>query len=75
MKNYLFDRLSGLARDGKNEELVDEIVNNPKMLSLVDEENRSALHWAADRENSKVVKTLIDLGADVNLQDRFNGQL
>jgi len=53
--------------------LVDEIVNNPKMLSLVDEENRSALHWAADRENSKVVKTLIDLGADVNLQDRFNG--
>ena len=62
--------MSGLARDGRKEELVDEIVNNPKMLTLVDDENRSALHWAADRQNAEIVQTLIKLGADVNLQDR-----
>ena len=41
----------GLARDDKMQELQDEIINNPNLLKLRDEENRTAIHWAVDREH------------------------
>ena len=42
---------AALARDNKLQEVEDEVINNPKLLAMIDGENRSALHWAVDREN------------------------
>jgi len=42
---------SALARDNKLQELEDEVFNNPVLLTVVDDDQQSALHWAVDREN------------------------
>lgn len=43
--------------------------NNQELVNQIDESNMTMLMWACDRGNLDIVKYLIELGADPNLQD------
>ena len=56
-------------RDNKIQELISVLESTPSLINTTDDEKRTALHWAVDRDNIEATKRLIELGSDINLQD------
>ena len=56
-------------RDNKIQELISVLESTPSLINTTDDEKRTALHWAVDRDNLEATKRLIQLGSDINLQD------
>lgn len=54
-----------LSKDGNLEELAKFKLD----INFVDKDNMTILHWASDRGHINIVKYLIDIGFDCNLQD------
>lgn len=48
------------------------LLQNPKLVTLGDDETRTLLHWAVDSDHVEAVRLLIEHGADVNAKDSEN---
>lgn len=75
----IFDQLGrsalSLACLYDNEEIVKYLIGLPNInLNLLDKNrNQSSLHYACWNNHSEIVKLLIESGADINLQENFDG--
>ena len=49
--------------------MISVLESTPSLINTTDDEKRTALHWAVDRDNLEATKRLIQLGSDINLQD------
>jgi hypothetical protein len=58
-----------LSQDGNIQAVIDLIASGDASINDVDENGLSALHWACDKGNIDLVRTLIKLGADPNRAD------
>lgn len=60
-ENIVFD----LTKDGN----YDELVKYKIIINETDKKNMTLLHWACDRKHNQIVKYLLTIGFDYNLQD------
>lgn len=62
-------RLSIAATDGRCEEIKELVKSGVNVNEQSKSDGLTALHWAAMEKKPQCIKTLIELGADVNIQD------
>merc|ERR1712156_1121966 len=57
------------SRDNDLDLIEKMIESNKSLINTADEEKRTALHWAVDREHIEMMKLLLQSGADPNCVD------
>ena len=69
-------KLIDAAKRGRTtevEKLVGEMVEDEHDLDMVDSKGRTALHWAAMKDKSRVVYALLEAGAEVDAEREADG--
>ncbi|CAL9707313.1 unnamed protein product [Knipowitschia caucasica] len=61
--------ICNFAYTGQFDKLRQCILSDKRLASKTDQDHRTALHWACSAGHTAIVEFLLDIGADVNLQD------
>jgi len=73
-RQYDYDLCTGVSQRENNAAICDWLIKNGADVSVVDNKNRTALHYASDytqpEEVYSLVKVLVENGADVTMKDK-----
>ncbi|CAG08390.1 unnamed protein product, partial [Tetraodon nigroviridis] len=61
--------ICNFAYTGQFDKLKQSILSDKSLASKTDQDRRTALHWACSAGHTDIVEFLLDVGAEVNLQD------
>lgn len=59
------DEFLHAAKQGDGPTVVDLLRRHPELISVTDEYDKTALHWAAEKDHVEIARTLLDAGADI----------
>ena len=66
-----FSELHIAIERGSEADIIQIINDKPYLIKRVDEDNKTPLHWAIERDLTKIASLLIDKGSPVNSRDKY----
>lgn len=65
------DEFLNAVKQGDGPSVAESLRQQPELISVVDEYDKTALHWAAEKDHAEIARTLLDAGADIEAKTNW----
>lgn len=65
------DEFLHAVKQGDGPTVAELLRQQPELISVADEYDKTALHWAAEKDHAEIARTLLDAGADIEAKTNW----